>query len=85
MTHRGKSYKDPISVFSLYSPSQVEKLQLQLRSAVGVKETLLSELDNAGMNIKTLGLEVDELQAQLDKVSSERKSLRLQTAELNSR
>ncbi len=66
-------------------PSQVEKLQLQLRSAIGVKETLLSELDNAGMNIKTLGLEVDELQAQLDKVSSERKSLRLQTAELNSR
>ncbi|CAN5975935.1 unnamed protein product [Sphagnum jensenii] len=59
--------------------------ELQLRSAIGVKETLLSELDNAGMNIKTLGLEVDELQAQLDKVSSERKSLRLQTAELNSR
>ncbi|CAM6033347.1 unnamed protein product [Sphagnum compactum] len=64
---------------------EVEKLQLQLRSAIGVKETLLSELDNAGMNIKTLGLEVDELQAQLDKVSLERKSLRLQTAELNSR
>jgi predicted nuclease with TOPRIM domain len=66
-------------------PSQVEKLQMQLINAMDVKESLLSELDNAGMKIKILNFEVDELQAQLDKVSSEKKDLRLQIAELNSR
>jgi chromosome segregation ATPase len=64
---------------------QVEKLQMQLSNAMDVEESLLSELDNAGMKIKILNFEVDELQAQLDKVSSEKKDLRLQIAELNSR
>jgi predicted nuclease with TOPRIM domain len=63
----------------------VEKLQMQLSNAMDVEESLLSELDNAGMKIKILNFEVDELQAQLDKVSSEKKDLRLQIAELNSR
>jgi predicted nuclease with TOPRIM domain len=66
-------------------PSQVEKLQMQLSNAMDVEESLLSDLDNAGMKIKILDFEVDELQAQLDKVSSEKKDLRLQIAELNSR
>ncbi|CAM6053457.1 unnamed protein product [Sphagnum tenellum] len=56
---------------------QVEKLQMQLSNAMDVEESLLSELDNAGMKIKIHNSEVDELQAQLDKVISEKKDLRL--------
>jgi hypothetical protein len=41
-------------------PSQVEKLQMQLSNATHDNKILLSELDNAGMNIK-INLEVDEI------------------------
>ncbi len=41
-------------------PSQVEKLQMQLSNATHDNEILLSELHNAGMNIK-INLEVDEI------------------------
>ncbi len=50
---------------------------MQLSNAMDVEESLLSELDNAGMKIKIHNSEVDELQAQLDKVISEKKDLRL--------
>jgi hypothetical protein len=65
-------------------PSQVEKLQMQLSSATHANEILLSELDNAGMNIK-INLEVDEIQAHLDKVSLEKADLRFQNGGLKLR
>jgi hypothetical protein len=58
-------------------PSQFEKLQMQLSNATHDNEVLLSELDNGGMNIK-INLEVDEIQAHLDKVSLEKADLRFQ-------
>ncbi|CAM6072553.1 unnamed protein product [Sphagnum tenellum] len=65
-------------------PSQVEKLQMQLSNAMHDNKILLSELDNAGMNIK-INLEVDEIQAHLDKVSLEKADLRFQNGGLKLR
>jgi hypothetical protein len=55
---------------------------MQLSNAMHDNEILLSELDNAGMNIQ---LEVDEIQAHLDKVSLEKADLRFQNGGLKLR
>ncbi len=65
-------------------PSQVEKLQMQPSNAMHDNKILLSELDNAGMNIR-INLEVDKIQAHLDKVSLEKADLRFQNGGLKLR
>jgi hypothetical protein len=79
--HPGRHKADaPVGVF--FSSFTSGKLQMQLSNAMHDNEILLSELDNAGMNIQ---LEVDEIQAHLDKVSLEKADLRFQNGGLKLR
>ncbi len=57
---------------------------MQLSNATHDNKILQSELDDAGMNIK-INLEVDEIQAHLDKVSLEKADLSFQNGGLKLR
>lgn len=74
-----------ISCLVLSSTVQVEKLHSQFKMSHAEIESLQTEVDGVGMKVKSLYLEVDDMQAALDQSRTEKAMLKQQLADLNAR
>ncbi|KAG0571893.1 hypothetical protein KC19_VG051600 [Ceratodon purpureus] len=70
---------------NLEGSTQVERLQFQLKMSHTENESHQTELDDVGMKVKSLYLEVNDLQAALDQSRTEKFALKQQLSDLSAR